>query len=150
MTPSTTRGALSGVLAGYWRSARRAGGSLVQGRGARATARAHTTSSGVLLTGRTCGICSHLVRFPPHMGDVRALVGADRSWERLVTPATAAEQVVDRCGDSTFARLDARVSADSGGLREGGTDRALESARKGSPVESRRPCMMASQPVGWM
>ena len=90
------------------------------------------------------------MRSPPHKVDVRALVGAERSCERRVTPAAAAERVVDRCGDSTFARLHARVSGESPGRREGGTDRALESARKGSPVESRRPCMMASQPVGWM
>ena len=86
---------MSGVLAGDRRSARRAWGSLDQGWGARATARAQTTSSGALPIGRTCGRCSQLVRFPPHKEEVRALVGGEGSCERRVTPAAAAERVVD-------------------------------------------------------
>ena len=58
------------------------------------------------------------------------LPGAVLSCERRVTPAAVAARVAGRAGDSTFLRLEARVSGDSPGRREGGTDRALESARK--------------------
>ena len=83
--------------------------------------------------------CEVRCRRPPHTGDLQVLPGAVHSSERWVTPAAVAARVAYCGGDSTFWRLDARVSGNSPGWREGGTDMPLGLAQKGSPVESRQP-----------